>query len=83
MKILLITTIKGNSPKITMTMVIYIDETDDAIIDKTGKKIEKFRVMEYLKDGGGRTENPDYDSVKVVEHDLPGYVMFSKNKKEE
>lgn len=76
----LVTTIKGNHPRVEITMAMYIDETDDIIIDKSGEKIEKFRVMSYLSKDGKKIENPDYDAVKVTQHDLPGYNMFSKKR---
>ena len=70
----LVTTTKGNHPRITMSAEIYVDETDDVIIDKSGKKIEKFRVKEYINNSGGRTKNPDYDSDRIFNLDLPGYL---------
>lgn len=74
------TTMKGNEPTITLSAEMYIDETDDFIINKSGKKIEKFRVRTYLNDGGGRTENPDYDLNRIFELDLPGYLQMMKDK---
>lgn len=68
------TTKDGNHPKIMITAEMYVDETDDMIIDKTGKKIEKFRVVEYINNGGGRTKNPDYDYKRIFNLDLPGYL---------
>lgn len=70
----LVTTTKGNHPRVEMTAEMYVDETDDVIIDKTGKKIEKFRVVEYLNKEGGRTKNPDYDPNRIFNLDIPGYL---------
>jgi len=74
-KTMLETTMKGNEPNIILTAEMYVDETDQTIIDKTGKKIEKFRIKEYLNDVEGRTKNPDYDPVKIIKLDLPGFTV--------
>ncbi len=63
-----------NNTILEMTAEIYVDETDDVIIDKIGKKIEKFRVIEYINNGGGRTKNPDYDLKRIFSLDIPGYI---------
>lgn len=73
-KTILETTMKGNHLKIVLIIESYIDETNIKIINKKGKKIEKFRVREYLNDGGGRTKNPDYDEKRIIALDLPGYL---------
>jgi len=73
-KTVLETTMEGNHPNVTMSVEMYVDETDDFIIDKSGGKIEKFRVVEYINKGGGRTKNPDYDSDRIFNLDLPGYL---------